>query len=294
MSDRILVTGATGRVGSLVLKLLRDRGHDAIGLSRKIPENAFGAWRQADFEDSDTMAVAMQGIDRVFLASSDHPAQDALEQGVIDACIKGSVRHIVKLSAQSATLRPPVSFGRLHRASELTLERSGIAHTNLQPTFFMQSIELFVEDIRKGRLIAPTGNGAVAMVDTADVADVAATILAAPTDHAGQSYVLTGPRALRFADVAQRLSNLTGRTVRHISPPGWLARLVLPIVSPMPRWQSDLAVELMQAIGRGAQSTVTDSIAKICEREPGDLDSWLEQTAERFAPRKAVVGLRHG
>lgn len=278
----VLICGATGQVGRALTRALTERGVAWIGASRRPPSE--GAWRKLDFADPTTLAPALVGIERVFLASADHPEQDRLEQAMLAACRSAGVVHVVKLSAQSAGLEPPVSFGRLHRRVELALADSGLAWTSLRPTFFMQSLRFFAADVAKGRLIAPCRSGAVAMVDVEDVAQVAAEVLADPTAHRGAIHVLTGARALRFDEVAQRLAIRVGRSVRHVSPPAWLARLVLPFASGMPRWQSNLVVELMQALAAGAQSSPTNTITAILARPAGDLDAVLDRDPMLWRP----------
>jgi uncharacterized protein YbjT (DUF2867 family) len=282
-TPNILICGATGQVGRALTRALTDRGVAWIGASRRPPRE--GVWRKLDFADPSTLAPALEGIERVFLASADHPEQDRLELAMLAACRSAGVKHVVKLSAQSAGLEPPVSFGRLHRRVELALVDSGIAWTSLRPTFFMQSLRFFAADVAKGRLIAPCRSGAVAMVDADDVAEVAAAVLVDPAAHEGAIHVLTGARALSFAEVAQRLAIRVGRPVRHVSPPAWFARLVLPFVSGMPRWQSDLVVELMQALAVGGQSSPTSTITTILARPAGDLDAVLDRDPARWRPR---------
>jgi uncharacterized protein YbjT (DUF2867 family) len=97
-------------------------------------------------------------------------------------------------------------------------------------------------------------------------------------------HTLTGPRALGFPALAELLTVAVGHPVRHISPPRWLARAILPWLSGMPRWRSNMVVDLMAAIAAGAQSTPTDAVARIHGREP--------RTIERFIDEQRAVFLR--
>ena len=76
-----------------------------------------------------------------------------------------------------------------------------------------------------GVIVAPTGDGAEAFVHADDIAEVAAATLLAPREHAGAAYALSGPEALTFAQVAERISAAAGRPVRHVDPPveQWVA-----------------------------------------------------------------------
>lgn len=278
MADPVLVCGATGQIGTLLRAALDDAGVPWIGLSRRPPQAGEGArWRAGDFERPSSLGPALDGVGAVFLASSDHPRQDHLEIAMIDACRSRGIKHVVKLSAQSAGHDPPVSFGAMHARAEQALRESGMAWTLLRPVFFMQSLLLFASSIRGGKIIAPTGRGAVAFVDGRDVAAVAAAVLARPADHEGRVHTLTGPRALDFSALAELLSRATGRRVRHISPPRFLARAVLPFASGMPRWQSNLVVDLMSAIAAGAQSVPTSTIAEITGSAPRTIERFIDE-----------------
>ncbi|HEY0137419.1 MAG TPA: hypothetical protein VGB85_25220, partial [Nannocystis sp.] len=156
----------------------------------------------------------------------------------------------------------------------------GMAWTILRPVFFMQSLLFFADPIKTGKIIAATGAGEVAFVDARDVAEVAATVLAAPGEDA--IHTLTGARALSFAALAGLLSTALGRPVRHISPPRWLARAALPWLSGMPRWQSNMVVDLMAAIARGAQAVPTDDVPRILGREARTIENFIAEQRAAF------------
>ncbi len=274
----LLVSGASGQIGGHLRAALDARGVPWIGLSRRPPADA--RWRQGDFERPVSLLPALDGVETVFLASSDHPRQDALEIAMIEACRARGVQRIVKLSAQSAGLDPPVSFGALHVRAEQALRASGMAWTILRPVFFMQSLLFFADQVASGKLITATGAGEVAFIDGRDVAEVAATVLARPED--GAIHTLTGARACSFAALAGLISASTGQRVRHISPPRPLARVVLPWLSGMPRWQSNLVVDLMAAIARGAQSVPTDTVARLLGRAPRTIEDFVDEQRAAF------------
>lgn len=284
---RILVTGATGRIGAALLPLLRDRGHTVQAVTRR-PDaatalTAAGAETLvADIRAPEGLHEAFAAADAVFLLTADAPDQDTLEIGLIAAAASAGKPHVVKLSAQSAGLDPPRSFGIFHRRAEQALEASRLPFTILRPTFFQQSLLLFAGDIaKKGKFAAPAGKGRIAMVDTGDIAACAAAVLADDAHH-GRTYTLTGPAAHSLPEVAGLLGDKLGRKIGFVSPPAFVARLILPFVTGMPRWQSNLAVDLLSAIREGAQEAVSPDVERLTGRPAGGLDAFLDAHLAAF------------
>lgn len=286
--SRFLLFAATGRVGSALGKRLVAEGHDVHGLTRggagiRQLTDAGITPIEGDIRNLSSFAEKVTGFDAVFLASADAPDQDRQEMAVIDLLAAQGAPHVVKLSAQSAGLTPPVSFGVQHRASEEHLASRSLSHTILRPTFFQQSILLMKDDIaKKSSITAPMGAGKSAMVNVDDIARVAACCL---TDraHSGKIYTLTGPEPVGFEDVAAALSDLLGKKVKYTSPPSPIARIVMPFLTGMPRWQTGLIVDLMVAIRKGAQHQVTSDIETVTGHPPRNIQAFFEDHRTDFA-----------
>lgn len=280
----IAVLGATGRVGGAVLRNLREAKIPARALVRdpsRLPGDVPSA--EVDLRKPETLGSALKGSERAFLAMADDPDQTALELAFVEAAAKAGVRHVVKLSAQSAGLEPPVSVGRWHRPVEEALARSGMGYTILRPTFFMQTFLQFASDIAaKGKFVAPCKRGKVAFVDVEDVAAVAASVLASG-DQAGAILTLTGPEAITFAQAGERIADAIGRPVKHVAPPRPVARLVMPFVSGMPRWLVTQVVDLLAALDQGAQSAVTSDIETVLGRPARPFAAFAERHKSAFA-----------
>jgi len=284
---RILVFTATGQLGSALCAELLSRKHQVTGITR----NAAAAGRMieqgitpivGDIRNLDKLGPKLAGFDSVLLASSDAQDQDQTEAALVECLRANGTPHVVKLSAQSAGLTPPVSFGIQHRNAEEALKSSGLSYTVLRPTFFQQSLLLMSADVAKKRAItAPMGKGKTAMVDVRDIAAVAACCLVDPS-HAGKTYTLTGPLAHGFAEVADNLTDLLGLKISYTSPPAPIARMVMPLLTGMPRWKTNLLVDLMVAIKNGAQEPVTRDVMNVTGEEPRTLDSFLTEHLVSF------------
>lgn len=212
----ILVTGATGKVGSETVRLLaaqhapvralvRDAGR-ARALAEAGAELAVG-----DFEQPSTLTAAMDGVATVVLVSPGGPPEQ--EMAVVHAAAAAGVTHVVKATSK-ADPDSPVARQRWHAQVEAGLTTSGIAHTLLRSNAYMQNTLMLARGVAASSGFASSaGQGRIGMVDSRDVAAVAATIAAAPQDHAGQVYWLSGSELVTYADVAAALTRLLGRTI---------------------------------------------------------------------------------
>lgn len=281
---RILVIGGTGQVGTRVTADLLGRGHMVSVLTRggTLPEGAIA--RPGALTDRTALRAALaQGVDRVVLITPDLRDQARVEAAIIEELAAASVAFVAKLSAQSAGLAPPVSFGRHHALSEQALAASGLPHAVLRPTFYQDSLLLFAGDIRRGRpLTLPVKSGRVAMVSAEDVALALATLVhraipAAPV-------TLTGPEAFSFPEITGLIGAATGTPVGFRAVPAPLARLVLPLAAGMPFWKAQLVVDLFRAIEAGAQAQVSPEGAALLGRPPGGLAHFLAEHRAAFRP----------
>jgi uncharacterized protein YbjT (DUF2867 family) len=268
----ILVTGATGHIGSELVRLLADQGAPARALVHS-PDKAAPIQRLGletalgDFEEPDTLDVAMKGCDQLFLLSPPSPRQPQQEQHVIDAARRAGVAHVVKQSVPWAGPDAPVVFSRWHGQVEQHLAQSGLAYTLLRPSSFMQNFLMSAQQVAdQGLLYGMFGEGRVAFIDTRDIAAVAAELLTSP-GHQGASYTLTGPEALSAAEVAERLSAATGRQVRLVDVGADAFRQALAGAG-MPGWLVDGVVEGNTMLAAGHAATVTDEVARLTGRPP--------------------------
>jgi uncharacterized protein YbjT (DUF2867 family) len=211
----ILVTGATGKVGSEAVRLLRQHDLPVRAMVRDpgkaAPLAAAGAeLAQADFDDPGSIDQALDGVDTVILVSPGVPAQ---ELNVVASAVRQGVKHVIKVTS-NASLDSPIARRRYQAEIEAGLAASGLAHTLLRANAFMQNTLALAPAIKKtGGFGSSAGHGQVGMVDARDIAAVAAEIAAAPAAHTGRTYRLTGPALITYADVAAALSAVLGRPV---------------------------------------------------------------------------------
>lgn len=220
----IVVTGASGTVGSTLVQLLAARGSPVRAVARTIrrlpPASAKLQPVVADLTRPDTLAAAMAGATRVYLLTPAVPLDQhvRMHRNALWAARAAGVEHVVAQSVQFAAPTAPVEVMRAHAASEDLLRGSGMRWTILRPNSFMQNLLVFAPAIRAGVLPVPGTGIRLSLVDARDVADVAATILTGD-GHAGRTYELTGPAAHDFAELAEQLGDATARPVRYLPVP---------------------------------------------------------------------------
>lgn len=202
----ILVTGATGTTGSVVLQELLDRGAPVRALTHT-PAHADALRARgadvavADLDDPGSLDVAMRGVERMYLVQSPNERQAAQEVNAISAAERAGAYAVVKLGALGQEPQSPVRFHRTHAEITEHLQMSSLRWTVLQCGGFMQNYLGMADAIREGRLVSARPGAKVAHVDARDVGAVAARALA-EEGHENCTYVLTGPEAVTDADIA--------------------------------------------------------------------------------------------
>jgi uncharacterized protein YbjT (DUF2867 family) len=221
----------------------------------------------ADFGKPHTLTSVLEGIDSVYLTSAPDPEQVTMHRNLIRAAAQVGVRYIVRHSVRGADDDSPIKIARWHAASQRELESSGVAWTHLQPVFNMQNFLRFASSISsQGTFFAPMRDGAISMVDARDVASVAVEALTA-AGHEEQTYLVTGPEPLTFADAAQQLSSVLGRPIRYVDVSPEQARTGM-LAAGMSEWYVEDMLGFYAFYATGAGAYVSDVVPRIVGR-PG-------------------------
>ncbi|WP_205504051.1 SDR family oxidoreductase [Rufibacter psychrotolerans] len=275
MSDTILVTGATGTVGSATVKALSAVGARVrAGVRSTIKGENLKRLPgvevvELDFARPETLAVAFTGVSTALLITPFAADQVEMARKLVDAAQAAGLRHVVRLSASGAEVEPGIQLGQWHRMAEEYLKATELNYTILRPGTFMQN---FVHQhapsiVQENSFYLPMGNGRVAYIDVRDIGDVAAEILQRPEGHDAKAYTLTGPQALSGYEVAQVLSTATGRTISYIDVPEEAARASMQ-QGGLPDWMTESLLELNAISRTGYASGVTSDVQQIIGRAP--------------------------
>lgn len=289
----ILVTGATGIAGAQVVRALCEHGHDvrafvrdaerARGLIGHDVELALG-----DFADTHSVRAALDGVDAVFLSGADDPRRVEWETSAIDAAAAAGVRRIVKLSSIVAEPGAAVAFWAWHARIEGHLRTSGVPAVILRSSFFMENLLAAAKPVAlEGRLYAPAGEARIAMVDTRDVGAAAAVVLTT-RGHDGKTYVLTGPRAVTYSEVAAELSEAIGREVGFVDVPGEDAKRAM-IDAGLPAFVAQQIITIFALARQGAAQQVTGSVQSLTGWPARDVACFARTHAHLFTPVAEAV-----
>lgn len=244
---------------------------------------------EGDMALPETLIGPLRGVDRAMLISSSAPTMLEVQSNFIEAARKAGVKHVVKLSGIMPALDSPFRFARMHAEIERRLETSGMAFTQLRagefmPAYFRQ-VPLIVT---KGAFFLPMEQAKIASIDVGDIAEVAYIVLTGH-GHEGKIYPLTGPEALSMAEVAQKLSTATGKSIQYVNvTPEEATRANL--AAGVPPYAADALAELFAERRKGKEAQVSPIIQSILGRRACSFDEFAVRNAaifrgERPAPK---------
>lgn len=279
----ILVIGATGTIGTEVVKGLKAKGEQVRAMIHD-PEKATAArepsveYVTGDLEKPESVSAALRGSEKAFLLSPENAQMPELHAKFAAAAKDAGLRHLVRLSILPANPDAPLPIAKWHGEADRSVMESGVPYTILRPAYFMQNNLGGAATIASnGAIYGVMGEGKVGHIDTRDIADVAVAVLTSG-GHEGQSYVLTGPESLSMAEVAARLSAALGKSIEYVNLPPDEATARMTAMG-VPDWRAEAWVKLGGMIGLGIADKVTPTVKDVLGREPRS----IEQFAKDFA-----------
>lgn len=283
----VLVTGASGTLGQLVLQTLIGEGKTNIVGATRNPEKlkAFADQgvevRAADFNAPEGLAAAFKGVDRLLLISTDAlGTRVAQHRAAIRAAEAAGVQHVLYLSAPAPRPTPEPTLISDHFWTEQALAQSSLDWTFLRDHLYTNLLLMGLPHaIQTGKLITATGTGGRAYVTREDCARAAAAALTGGTK--GKTILdITGPAAVTQAELAALATELTGKPVVHIpvDAPGLYAGLT---AAGLPAGLAAGLVDFDTDAAQGYHAIVTSAVKDLTGREPTTVREFL--TANRAA-----------
>ena len=268
----IVVFGASGNIGSLLLQHLSAADISTIAISRHIDKQTAlpsVQWVEADMSSRESLYHAMENAGSVFLLSGHSPHFVTEQCNVIEVAKELGVGHIVKLSSAAADKYSPFALPRVHGEVEEVLKSSSIPNTLLRPTGMMQNwLGELAKTVRTERKIYDaTGAGRRAYIDIRDIAEVAFRILMQPELHICHAYYLTGGTAVNYYEIAETISRIIEDEVTYVplSIEDYEQRL-------QHQGKPEFVINTLQAYARlqreGRTTEVSDDVQHILNKPP--------------------------
>ncbi len=273
MKSDILITGGTGKTGRKIARQLAEQGLAARVASRSGNNQSGQPGIRFDWADSATYDAALAGIGAVYLVAPQNTFEPLSEmQPFLEKALRHGVKRYVLLSSSALDENGPM-MGEVHGWLKSVVPE----WTVLRPSWFMQNLTepAQLSAIRnEGAIYSATGTGRIGFIDAEDIAAVAVSALTAPV-ALNDDFILTGPEAISYADVAKIIGERMKKPVEHYS----LTRAELVerwIGVGLPLAYAEMLTDMDIAIAAGSEDRVTDHVHRITGHKAHSFETFVK------------------
>ena len=272
-NDLILVVGATGTVGSELIRLLKNKGFRTRATTSK-PGSLTEDFVLMNMATGEGIKEAFEGVDRAFLLSPPGYAdQYAMLSPLIQESKRRGLKKVVLMTAMGANANEAAPM----RKAEVELEKSGLHYNIIRPNWFFQNFQTFwIKGImEENKILLPAGTAKVSFIDAKDISSVAAQLLTSSQwDH--QDFDLTGPEAVDHQQVAAAISSVAGRKIQYqdISSESFKQGL---IQAGLPKDYSEFLTMIFGFLKEGYSARTTSSVEEITGTKPRSLIQYINE-----------------
>ncbi|KUF16649.1 NmrA family NAD(P)-binding protein [Streptomyces silvensis] len=262
----VLVTGATGRVGSRVAEAARDAGHEVRAAARSGPV-------LFDWTDTATWTDALRGADAAFLAHQPDVGSPGAAEAVGAFARRAGelgVRHLVLLSARGE---------HQAHATEDALAAAGVRWTVVRAAWFAQNFSEgpLADAMREGgELVFPGGEVLEPFIDVRDVAEVVVAVLGAGERYAGRVLEVSGGRLLSFRDAVAEISRAGGREFSYVPVAAVEYGAALREFG-VPEGEVEFLIDLFETNLDGRNAYVSDGVREVLGRGPREFSRFVDE-----------------
>jgi NAD(P)H dehydrogenase (quinone) len=286
--SKLLITGATGKLGSQVLELLVQK-MDANKLAAIARDPAkLEAYQakgvkviQADYDQPVSLEKAFEGIDTLyFVSASDIDKRMEQHERIVNAAKKAEIKHVVYTSFQrkDETPKSPIApVAQVHLQTEQWLKESGMTYTILKHALYSDVVPMFIGDqvFETGVVYQPAGDGKVSFASRSDMAEAGVKVLTS-SGHENKTYEIAGSQSYSYADVAEMLSVIGGKPIHYVSPSVEEFEKAMKDAG-VPDEMIGLLVMFNLGIKQGEFDVPDNTLEKLLGRKPEDLSEFLKK-----------------
>ncbi len=283
----ILVTGATGNLGKATIDSLLNRGIAPNNITALVRDESKAAELKSkglqiklgDYQDLESLKSAFRGVDKLLLVSSSSDIGKRFEQhkNAINAANESGVGHIIYTSFDMKNLQQSIMGGevRYNAYTADYLRQTGIPYTLMNNTMYADMIPFLVgKDILNNGISIPAGDGKTPFLPISEMAEANAVVLTTP-GHENKEYIIASETAFSFAEIADLLSDISGKTLAYHQPDvsAYVAQLIQAGLS-----EDDAAyiARFCGAIARGEFDTNKSDVKRLLGRSPVSLKEFLQ------------------
>lgn len=270
--DLILIVGASGTVGSEIVKLLNRDGYQVRSTTSKPVINK-GELVHINMATGEGIVAAMDGVDRAFFLSppgfADHYA---ILSPLIQEAKRRGLKKVVLMTALGANANENSPF----RMAEIELEKSGLTYNIVRPNWFYQNFNTFwLQSLREqNKILLPAGSAKVGFIDARDIAAVVANLLTHDA-HSNRAFDITGPESVDHNEVARAISLATGKSISYqdIKPEKFMSVLTSGGV---PKDYAEFLLLIFGFLREGYNAALNSNVKLILGREPFGLAQYVK------------------
>jgi uncharacterized protein YbjT (DUF2867 family) len=287
---KVLVTGATGNTGSLLLpKLLKSD----VDVSIFVRDEAKAASLKemgarvvvGDLDKPETIRAAVKGIDKIYLLTWNGQSQLKQAENILNEISKSGKPHIIRHSMWGSENSRIIKQG--YKIEEM-IKSSGMPWTILKPTFFMQNTMMAAQTIESdGVIYWDMKDGKLGMIDVRDIADAAFGAIT-QNGHEGKSYILTGPDPVSFHDIAHIFSKVLSKEVKYVNVPGE-ASFQAMVGMGIPEWIAKGYQELSEGFSDNFANSTNNNVEILTGHKARSFEQFATDFAQVFTGVQEAV-----
>ena len=280
-SKRFLILGATGKTGTYVVEMLLKRGHAVRAFVHKNDERSSHLQQQGaelvvgDLHNFMTLCYALEGVAGAYFVYPGEPGTPEATALFAQAAKEVALPVVVNMSMRPARREAKSHLAFNHWIAEQVFGWSGLAVTHLKPVFFAENFLIYRQNIKRGLVQLPYGEGRHAPIAAEDIARLIVSVLENPLPHKGQTYRLCGPREYTYEEAFALIARVTGYPVIYENISLEMAR------EQWSKWRTPFEVqhvyEIVKDHAAGIFSGTDDIIGPITGQAPMGLEEFIRK-----------------